>query len=236
MRDTTFAVRPGLARRRLTAFYQVQTLSRNRMSKKPEKFKYMRRDGQMPEASAWVCGRSIPVLSGGGIMGSFAGGLVSSLRDQVLFCSAIANMGFSHHTGRQVLKPQTVKLMCKDWLKLKSVTPKRKLQGWNDQPGCKTMGWSALGFCDGDTLFMGGVGSWSIERSTKTICISMSNAWCEDNDVHGWVEEVDELEGAVKTARSLFLQGVAAEAPQKVRGCIRASHAETAPAKRQRKA
>mmetsp|Transcript_35617 Transcript_35617/g.94252 ORF Transcript_35617/g.94252 Transcript_35617/m.94252 type:complete len:479 (-) Transcript_35617:124-1560(-) len=206
MRDTTFFLTPDQARRRLTGFYVAKPCSKDRVSKLPNSFSMKRRDGQRPETSAWVAGRTASVLAGGGIMGSFAGGLVSSLRDQALFCNAIVNLGYALTTGRRVLQEGTVRAMCKNWLRLKSVTTEKCLDGWYNDPSCERLGWCPLGFCEGSSLFMGGVGSWSINLRSKTVVISLANSWCE-HDIHGWDDKVDELEGAVKCAEKSFKMG-----------------------------
>ena len=50
--------------------------------------------------------------------------------------------GYAHATQRQVLKPRTVRLLCRDWLRLKSVSRKQKLHGWGMG---RDVGWCPLG-------------------------------------------------------------------------------------------
>lgn len=206
MHDTAFYLSPAKAKELLSAFYLVKADSKNPESKLPDHFAITRRDGKRPAASAWVSTKKHDrkVLSGGGILGSCAGGLVSSLRDQAIFCNAIANGGYSHATGRRVLKQKTVKAMCQDWLRLCSRRGlKGKLRGWDDE-GCEGTGWCPLGFVDKGHIFFGGVGWWTIHASSKTVVVSMSSSWCEQNDIHGWQDEVDDLSCSVKAAESLM--------------------------------
>jgi len=201
MKDTSFFVTPCKARRHLTAFYCTKGRRKNQKTKLADKFVSTRHDGKLPEASAWVAPsrRQKQVLSGGGIAGSCAGGLLSSLRDQAIFCSAIINLGYAHSTGLQVLKPSTVKAMCKDWLQLKSVRARKHLHGW----GMRKVGWCPFGHVAKDELFMGGTGSWCINTAEKTVVVSFPNNWCND-DVHGWDEKVDDLVGAGQQAISMY--------------------------------
>lgn len=204
MNDSRFFLSEEQAKKRLMGFYSVKAVSKHRVSKKPNKFRALRRDGRRAEKSAWVKGRTARIFAGGGAMGSYWGGLVSSLRDQALFCSVIANRGYAHSTGQQVLQPATVRAMCKDWLRLKSVTRKHYLKGWHDE--CKKMGWGPMGFVSGNDVFMGGVGFWSINLPTKTIAVTMLSTWGDDA-IHGWDEKIDELEGCMKKSASVFKNG-----------------------------
>jgi len=206
MLDTAFFVSPEKAKELLSAFYLVKADSKNPESNKPDRFVTFRRDGNRPEASAWVSTkhRCPKVLSGGGILGSCVGGLVSSLRDQAIFCNAIVNGGYSHATGRRVLKERTVKEMCQDWLSRCSRRgPRRKLRGWDDE-GCQETGWCPLGFLEKGQIFFGGIGWWTINASKKTVVVSMSSSWCEQNDIHGWEDDVDDLSCSVKAAEKLM--------------------------------
>eukprot|EP00931_Biecheleriopsis_adriatica_P100602 TRINITY_DN75884_c0_g1_i1.p1 TRINITY_DN75884_c0_g1~~TRINITY_DN75884_c0_g1_i1.p1 ORF type:complete len:488 (-),score=84.58 TRINITY_DN75884_c0_g1_i1:128-1591(-) len=216
MQDTAFWITPGKARRQLTAAYVTKGRVKNRKTKLFEKFQARRTDGRSPESSAWVR-RNPRVLSGGGICGSMAGGLLSSLRDQALFCNVVVNMGFAHATGRQVLKPSTVQLMCKDWLRLKSVRARPTMPGWG--MFSKGVGWCPLGhyMIQKRQMFMGGIAtSWVIDLVTKTVQVTMSSSFSED-DPHGWDEKSDELDGAIKTARRTQLKEKQHAIPEKKR-------------------
>jgi len=200
MKDTAFSVSAFRARRRLTAYYVTKARSKHRKTKLPNKFSARRADGRHPQFSAWVRGRSLRVLSGGGICGSFAGGLLSSLRDQALFCAALLNGGYSHASGRRVLKPGTVRMLCRDWLRMKSVADKDVLPGW----GMHSMGigWCPVGHWIPELheMFMGGITtSWSINFNAKIIQVTMTSSSC-DADVHGWDHRRDDLDGCIKHA------------------------------------
>jgi len=200
MKDTAFSVSAFRARRRLTAYYVTKARSKHRKTKLPNKFSARRADGRHPQFSAWVRGRSLRVLSGGGICGSFAGGLLSSLRDQALFCAALLNGGYSHASGRRVLEPGTVRMLCRDWLRMKSVADKDVLPGW----GMHSMGigWCPVGHWIPELheMFMGGITtSWSINFSAKIIQVTMTSSSC-DADVHGWDHRRDDLDGCIKHA------------------------------------
>jgi len=194
MRDTAFFIHPRKARRQLAAFYNVK-----------KRFRRIRCDGRRPEQSAWVKGRVARIFGGGGPVSSCDGGLLSSLRDQALFANTIANMGFAHATKRQVLQPATVRAGCRDWLRLKSVTSRRRLNGWHDPyVEEKQMGWSPLGIREGDFLYMGGIGSWSVNLRSKLVTVQFPNSSWEEKQYPQWKDEVDDLESAVKRAVTDF--------------------------------
>lgn len=203
MKDTAFSVSPRKARRQLTAYYITKVRSKNRRTKLPNNFFTRRADGCHPKMSAWVQGRSLKVLSGGGICGSFAGGLLSSLRDQTIFCNVLLNQGFATTTGHQVLKPNMVRLLCRDWLRMKSVSDKQKLRGWGMG---RDVGWCPLGHWmpKERLMFMGGITTnWSINFPTKTFQVSMTSSSCEA-DVHNWDDRKDDLSGALDHAEKVW--------------------------------
>jgi CubicO group peptidase (beta-lactamase class C family) len=205
MRDTDFFISPRKARRQLAGLYLAY--KDKRKQKHPRKhYHLVRTDGCRPEKSGWVHGQTAQIFAGGGFVGSCDGGLVASLRDLALFCNTIANEGFSHATGMQVLSPATVKVGCKNWLKLKSVTSHYpKLKGWYDPKSNEQIGWAPFGITDGDFIFMGGIGYWSVNRRNKTVVVSLPNTSWEDFDkVPGWNEEVDEIEEATKKAAQRY--------------------------------
>lgn len=236
MRDTAFFVSARTAARKLTGLYNTEVRGKDRTTKKPCLFRFVRRDGSRAEQSSWVVGHTPRLLAGGGARGSCDGGLVTSLRDQALFCGTVVNLGLSRATGMQVLQPATARLMCKNWLHLKSVTNNKSfLSGWHDDGG-DGMGWCPLGFHTGSGAFMGGgMGSWSIHFASKTAIVSFMNAW-STHDIHGWDEKIDELEGCVWKAAAVFeAKGKAKAARQVVkRPKRRAQDGPTPKAKRAR--
>ncbi|CAK9052068.1 Uncharacterized protein Rv1367c [Durusdinium trenchii] len=203
MKDTAFCVSPRKAHRQLTAYYVTKVRSKNRKTKLPNNFFSRRADGIHPQMSAWVRGRSLRVLSGGGICGSFAGGLLSSLRDQTIFCDVLLNGGYARTTGCQVLKPATVRLLCRDWLRMKAVSNKQHLRGWGMG---RDVGWCPVGHWmpKARLMFMGGITtSWSISFATKQFQVSMTSSSC-DADVHNWDDRKDDLCGAVEHAEKVW--------------------------------
>lgn len=98
----------------------------------------------------------------------------------------LLNEGYAHATQRQVLKPRTVRLLCRDWLRLKSVSRKQKLHGWGMG---RDVGWCPLGhWMPKDRLptglsrlslrafrmFMGGITtSWSMSFETKMLQVPL---------------------------------------------------------------
>ena len=203
MKDTAFSVSPRKARRQLTAYYVTKVRSKHRKTKLPNNFFTRRADGCHPKMSAWVRGRSLRVLSGGGICGSFAGGLLSSLRDQTIFCNVLLNRGFARATGCRVLKSSTVKLLCRDWLRMKSVSEKQNLRGWGMG---RAVGWCPLGHWmpKEKMMFMGGITTnWSITFPSKSLQVSMTSSSCEA-DVHNWDDRKDDLSGALEHAEKVW--------------------------------
>jgi CubicO group peptidase (beta-lactamase class C family) len=201
MRDTAFYLTPQRAARQLCGNYAINAKGGKTM------FYSVRCDGKVPQHSSWVHGQSRGgrILSGGGFISSCDGGLVSSLRDIALFASVVANHGFAHATRQQVLRPATVRAGCRSWLRLKSVTKCSSLRGWHDHDGYEALGWAPLGITEGDNIFMGGLGSWSVNLRTKTVIVSAPNSyWHNFTTIKNWKEEVDELEGAVKKAAEDF--------------------------------
>merc|ERR1711904_515168 len=78
------------------------------------------------------------------------------------------------------------------------------LKGWGGL-GAKKMGWAPLGITEGDSIFMGGVGYWSVNLRTNLVIVTFPNATWEDfNKVPGWKAEVDEIEAAAQKAEETF--------------------------------
>jgi len=200
MTDTAFYISAKRARKQLSALYLVR-----RKGKSGKRFQRVRVDGKRPEASGWVQGRNAKILSGGGFVGSCDGGLVSSLRDQVLFSNTIANMGFAHASQRQVLQPATVRLGCRDWLSLKSTTKSKNLKGWHTAATRQScMGWAPFGITEGNKyIYMGGIGFWQVDRLSKTVLVTFPNAseWSNFKTVPGWKPEIDELDSSLQLAQ-----------------------------------
>jgi CubicO group peptidase (beta-lactamase class C family) len=192
MLDTAFFVQPQKAKRQLAAYYIVN-----------KRFRRIRCDGRRPEQSAWVTGQVARIFGGGGSISSADGGLLSSLRDQALFANMLANMGYAHATKTQVLKPATVRAGCRDWLGLKSVSAGKSLKGWHDGRRKTKLGWSPLGIREGDFLFMGGMGSWSVNFRSKTVVVQFPNSSWDEKLYPNWKDEVDDLECAVKKSEEL---------------------------------
>lgn len=198
MTRTTFFVGRDRARN-LAAMY----LAEKEEQKEDEPFgaRLVRVDGKVAEDSRWV-GRNKRVLAGGGIMGSFGGGLVSCLRDTALFVSMLANNGRSTSTGEQFLQRSTVRALWTDWLALRAVVGhnhcrRRKLQGWEHGP---LIGWNPLGHVRrrDKCLFMGGWStSWAIYPKTGLATIYMSQSLVYF-DVPGWITRKDDLDAAVE--------------------------------------
>jgi len=145
MKDTGFSVPPGVAKKRLVALYATPE-NKEAMGAKadPAAVKHrsplgtlVRVDGERPEQSAWVGGRSCPVLSGGGIMGQNRGGMISTLADQACFYLMLLRGGRLSQASRQILRPKTIEAMWgKDWLAQPSTVgrpcrDKGKLFGWH---------------------------------------------------------------------------------------------------------
>jgi len=144
MKDTGFSVPVGVAKKRLAALYATEENKEAMGEKAAKAAKHksplgtlVRVDGDRPERSAWVSGRSCPVLSGGGIMGQNRGGMVSTLADQACFYLMLLRGGRLSQTRRQILQPKTVEAMWGlDWLVKPSVVgrpcrDKGKLFGWH---------------------------------------------------------------------------------------------------------
>lgn len=222
MKDTEFFITPTKAQKQLAALYSVRKVSIAR-----RKFRLSRVDGARPEHSGWVAGRNARILAGGGFVGSCDGGVVSSLRDYALFCSTLMNAGFSVATKRQVLKPATVRHGCSNLLKQRSVTPHvRFLKGWSDCERDADKGWAPLGITDGNWIFMGGIGCWSINLRSKTATVTLPNStWGNFDSIPGWEPEVDEIDEAVKKAEKDFRRKAA-------RCATGRKNARTAPMKR----
>ncbi|CAJ1434827.1 unnamed protein product [Effrenium voratum] len=202
MKDTAFSVSERKAQRRLTAYYVTKVRSKHRRTKLPNQFRTRRADGRRPQMSAWVKGRH-RVLSGGGICGSFAGGLLSSLRDQAIFCNVLMNRGYAMATGMQVLQPRTVRLLCRDWLRMKSVSGKPVLRGWGMG---RDVGWCPVGHWmpRSKQMFMGGITTnWHIDFETRSLQVSMTSSSC-GADVHDWDDSKDDLSGAVEHALKVW--------------------------------
>ncbi|CAE8583256.1 unnamed protein product [Polarella glacialis] len=85
-------------------------------------------------------GQAGQVIQGGGCVCSIAGGLVSNLRDYARFSQMIVNGG--EINGLRVLKPESVKLLARDWLNDFTLEKRRKpLFVW----GTPGIGFSAPG-------------------------------------------------------------------------------------------
>eukprot|EP00438_Fugacium_kawagutii_P014496 Skav214909 [mRNA] locus=scaffold3783:64025:67659:- [translate_table: standard] len=123
--------------------------------------------------------------------------------------------GFAVTTKQQVLKPSTVNLLCRDWLRMKSVSEKQKLRGWGMG---RDVGWCPLGHwmpkerCLAPTeagvnrlMFMGGITTnWSIKFPTRTLQVSMTSSSCEADEVHNWDDRKDDLSGALEHAEKVW--------------------------------
>lgn len=200
MRDTAFFISPKDARKRLTAFYQV---------KKP--FTRVRFDGRRPEKSSWVKSVRAPIFAGGGVLGSCDGGLVSSTRDQALFANVIANKGYSIATRKQVIKESTLRIGCRDWISWKASKFPCPLPGWHvDEQSWKT-GWAPLGITEGDYIYMGGVGWWSVNLRSKTVLVAFTTTSWDSKGYRGWKDEVDDFDSAAKVAEEKFQKRALAE-------------------------
>lgn len=148
MRDTGFAVPPGVAKKRLAAAYS-SPYDRKAMGLKPaprslrhksQLGTLVRVDGDRPEQSAWVAGRHCPVFSGGGLMGMNRGGMVSTILDQMRFYLMLVRGGQLSPEAKRLLKPKTIKEMwSSDWL----TSPKTVGKICRDKG--KQFGWHALG-------------------------------------------------------------------------------------------
>jgi len=148
MSDTGFDVAPLVAKDRLVALY-TSPENREAMCERPPKCdvvhkapcgKLVRVDGHRPIDSAWVQGRSCPVLSGGGIMGINRGGMVSSLADQTRFYMMLLRGGQLSPKHRRILCQDTIQGMwSSDWL------PRPNAVGHVCREGRKRFGWHALG-------------------------------------------------------------------------------------------
>ncbi|CAE8631028.1 unnamed protein product, partial [Polarella glacialis] len=78
-----------------------------------------------PSSSVFLMGgQAGQVVQGGGCVCSIAGGLVSSLRDYARFSQMIVNGG--EINGLRVLKPESVKLLARDWLNDFTLEKRRK--------------------------------------------------------------------------------------------------------------
>jgi CubicO group peptidase (beta-lactamase class C family) len=200
MCDTAFFLTPRKARKQLAGLYMARKDAK-------KQFHRVRLDGKKPEHSGWVLGQTARIFSGGGYAGSCDGGLVSSLRDVALFCNTIACGGFSHATKTQVLKPSTIQLGCRNWLRLRSVTRHYPtLKGWSDSDkSFKKKGWAPVGITEGDEIFMGGIAYWCVNRRSKKVIVSFPNTfWDNFSTVPGWKAEVDEIDEATRKAEQVF--------------------------------
>merc|ERR1719433_1283945 len=115
MRDTSFSV-PSEKLDRFAACYGSAATWGNLYGELPGRVPcasrpgLVRLDGDRVEDSAWCKGRECKVLSGGGIMGQFQGGLVSTVADTYQFVRMLARRGVASN-GQRLLKEETVTAM-----------------------------------------------------------------------------------------------------------------------------
>lgn len=110
-------------------------------------WKLFRLDRKAPEESQWAEGRKCPVLSGGGIVGHYQGGLVSTLNDMARFCMMIVHGG-CFPGGSRILQEATVKHMVgHDWLGMPECmgSPQVAGAGTTGVTAKGRFGWNALG-------------------------------------------------------------------------------------------
>merc|ERR1711953_1020929 len=108
-------------------------------------------------------------------------------------------MGYSYATKKQVLRPSTVKVGCKDWLSLKSVA-KRPLKGWHDDESSSGRGWAPLGITEGEQIYMGGLGCWSANLRNGTVVVTFPNTSWDTSKYKEYKDEVDDIDGVTQQA------------------------------------
>eukprot|EP00929_Paragymnodinium_shiwhaense_P079672 TRINITY_DN41533_c0_g2_i1.p1 TRINITY_DN41533_c0_g2~~TRINITY_DN41533_c0_g2_i1.p1 ORF type:complete len:594 (+),score=135.86 TRINITY_DN41533_c0_g2_i1:82-1863(+) len=158
-------------------------------------------DDGRKEESRWHKKYRVKIISGGGIMGSCQGGLVSCLHDIALFVGMLANGGQTAK-GKCFLRPSTVRAISGDWLALRSVVgdhaeKSRSLPGW---PNGATIGWNPLGHIrkKDKCIFMGGWSTtWCIYPKTGLAVVSMQSSLLYF-DVPGWIDRKDDLQSALE--------------------------------------
>lgn len=148
MRDTGFCVSPEKSKKQLTGLYASlhnkrsmgESITADVVRHPAPCGTLVRVDGDRPDKSAWVSGRSCPVLSGGGIMGTNRGGLLSTVSDQTRFYMMLLRGGQLAPGYKRLLKPGTIEQMWSaDWL------TDKKAVGRTCRDGRKVFGWHALG-------------------------------------------------------------------------------------------
>eukprot|EP00929_Paragymnodinium_shiwhaense_P079028 TRINITY_DN41054_c0_g1_i4.p1 TRINITY_DN41054_c0_g1~~TRINITY_DN41054_c0_g1_i4.p1 ORF type:complete len:501 (-),score=98.14 TRINITY_DN41054_c0_g1_i4:246-1748(-) len=206
----------------------LSTLSghyRGSMKRGDEKFRIKRFDGRSAEDSAWSTesrrGAKV-LLSGGGIMASCTGGLVSCLQDTAAFAYMLAHGGCSIVSGKRLLQKSTYAMLLHDWLTPPAVVPRlgKPMPGWGDA----ATGWTPVSHVQdgGKTLFFGGwTTSWRISERPPTmtpsgellpakpmIVVCLNNTfwdkWYTLGKKFHWDNDKDELEQVVPKSCQQF--------------------------------
>jgi len=198
--DVTFALPRGSARQ-IAGYYCLARPPAK--SGAPRNSRVLERyDGQKPQDSAWVIGSATQkgvIPCGGGFWGTGKGGLLFSLRDVARLVSMFMNDGKTV-TGKQLLKPATVRSLQTDWLALpwvagqKGRTTRKKLKGFDN----KDLGWSPIGHVQltgphKGAMFMGGTGYWWADPCRKLAAITLYEAYWKV-PASGWSAKRDDLE------------------------------------------
>lgn len=208
MKDTSFSV-PSADVGRLAALYKPEESDTSKGGGDgQESVPPLRRlDGGA--SSAWVSGKNCGILAGGGFMGSCyrtsnatssVGGLVSTVADYTRFVQMLSGQGRCPASAKRVLKEETVRSMCSNWLSMRSVAGgQKRIKGWHDC-GRKAMGWCPLGQVSlnqgSPDMWMGGIAGtfWAIDGQNDLIVVHATQV-AEAYDFYG-----EELWKAAKAA------------------------------------
>lgn len=161
----------------------------------------VRSDGVKPADSNWIAGKpTVRVHAGGGYLGSCSGGAVSCLHDLALFANMLAQGGATA-SGRQLIRPATMRLLRQDWLPR---VARRPLKGWDDDGG-ESIGWTPIGMIEqtgddpGAVYFGGRESYWWVEPRKRIAVVNITQVYWACTTL-GYDESRDDIKAVVQRA------------------------------------